>query len=332
MASLKRFRLGLVVGKFAPLHLGHLALIDHAAAQCDRLLLLSYSNPEFPGLGPERRRRWLAAVCPGHEALVLDGADAPPNSADDRTHQRHLASLLMHLQRRPDAMFASEPYVGPCAAVLSAALGHPVAPVLFDPARALVPVSATAIRARPASMLDWLPAAVRADLVPRVALLGGESTGKTTLAAALAHHWGTVWVAEYGRERWEVQGGELTEPDLLAIAIEQGRREDMAARTAAPVLVCDTSPLTTFGYAHWMHGRADPALADLADRPYTLNVLCGDDIAFHQDGSRLDAAFRTRQQAWYREQLAARGMPWIEVRGPLAARVRATVAAMPFTA
>lgn len=329
MASLKRFRLGLVVGKFAPLHLGHLALIDHAAAQCDRLLLLSYSNPEFPGLGPERRRRWLAAVCPRHEAIVLDGADAPPNSADDRTHQLYLASLLVHrLQRRPDAMFASEPYVAPCAAVLSAALGHPVTPVLFDPARALVPVSATAIRAHPASMLDWLPAAVRADLVPRVALLGGESTGKTTLAAALAHHWGTVWVAEYGRERWEVQGGELTEPDLLAIAIEQGRREDAAARTAAPVLVCDTSPLTTFGYAHWLHGRADPALADLADRPYTLNVLCGDEIAFHQDGTRLDAAFRARQQAWYREQLAARGMPWIEVRGPLAVRVRATVQAL----
>ena len=41
-----------------------------------------------------------------------------------------------------------------------------------------------------------------AEAPRRVALLGGESSGKTTLAIALAQALGTVWVPEYGRQRW----------------------------------------------------------------------------------------------------------------------------------
>lgn len=318
---MKPYRLGLVIGKFAPLHLGHLALIDHASCLSDRVLVLSWSNPELPGFGPELRRRWLADCCPQHEVVVFDGAGAPPNDAPDVQHQQHLAALLRQLDRRPDAMFASEPYVFPCATVLAEAQGHPVRPEMFDPRRLQVPVSGTRVRERPGEMLRWLPPAVRADVVPRVVLLGGESTGKTTLAAALAVRFGGTPVAEYGRERWEAQGGRLDEADLLAIAREQVRREDLAARSADPVLVCDTSPLTTFGYAHWNHGRADPALAELAERRYTLSVLCGDEIPFDQDGTRRDASFRARQQAWYRDQLAARGDRHVEVRGTVPARV-----------
>src|SRR5438105_15460655 len=45
---------------------------------------------------------------------------------------------------------------------------------------------------------------VRACLVKRVAIVGAESTGKTTLAEELARHFDTVWVPEYGREYTEV--------------------------------------------------------------------------------------------------------------------------------
>ena len=339
-----RFRLGLVVGKFSPPHLGHLWLIDQAAARCDRVLVLSYSQPEFDRCGSAARCRWLTELCPAHEVVVIDPAGLaarcavrgiahrplPPNEADDLTQQHFLAWLLGEvLQERPDAMFASEDYLAPCARVLGRAFGHPVAPVMGDPARTQVPISATRIREAPQRGLAWLPPVVRADFVPRVVLLGGESTGKTSLAAALAQHLGAPWVAEYGRELWERQGGELAETDLLAIADEQVRREDAAAAGAAPLLVCDTSPLTTLGYSLWRHGRADARLQALADRPYALTVLCGDEIPFVQDGTRQDAAFRARQQAWYREQLAQRpATRWIEVHGPLDERVAQVAAAL----
>ena len=46
----KRFAHGLVVGKFAPLHLGHEWLIRQAQEQCEQLVLLSWAYPELAGL------------------------------------------------------------------------------------------------------------------------------------------------------------------------------------------------------------------------------------------------------------------------------------------
>lgn len=54
----KRFANGLVVGKFAPLHLGHEWLIRQAQQQCEQLVLLSWAYPEFAGCEPERRANW----------------------------------------------------------------------------------------------------------------------------------------------------------------------------------------------------------------------------------------------------------------------------------
>ena len=166
------------------------------------------------------------------------------------------------------------------------------------------------------------PAPVWADWVPRVCLLGGESSGKSTLAQALAERHGTRFVAEYGRELWERQGGVLQEPDLLHIAEEQLRREDAAAAQAGAFLACDTSPLTTLFYALDQFGRADPALVALAARRYDHVVLCEPDFPFMQDGTRRDAAFRQRQTDWYIAQLAQRGITPSRVRGSVDERVR----------
>jgi NadR type nicotinamide-nucleotide adenylyltransferase len=329
------FPLGLVVGKFAPLHLGHEWLVEQAAARCDRLLVLSYTRPEFDRCGVAHRRAWLAARFPAHECLVVDErwlSDAcqarglvlrhmPDNDAPDAVQQDWLAWLLCHvLQRRPDAFFCSEDYALATARTLSRAFGKAVAAVVVDRARLHVPISASAIRNAPELARRWTAPEVAAAFVRRVALLGGESSGKTTLAAALAGALATNWVAEYGRELWERQGG-LAEPDLLKIAREQIVREDRAALTAGPWLVCDTSPLTTCGYSHWMFGRADPELARLAERPYDAIILCCPDFAFVQDGTRQDEGFRLRQHTWYLERLWCRATPWLAASGSLEQRV-----------
>ena len=52
-----RFRRGLVVGKFAPLHKGHELVIGRALADCDEVIVISYSKPELPGCSPAERGR-----------------------------------------------------------------------------------------------------------------------------------------------------------------------------------------------------------------------------------------------------------------------------------
>jgi HTH-type transcriptional regulator, transcriptional repressor of NAD biosynthesis genes len=174
--------------------------------------------------------------------------------------------------------------------------------------------------------------------VHRMALLGGESSGKTTLAAALAAHLGTLWVPEYGRELWLEQRRTLTVAELLAVAQTQVQwEEEHQARVAAtlPVarsanatkqshawLVCDTTPLTTLQYCLHDHGQAPPELHTLALRPYALTVVCEPDFAFVQDGARRSDPFRAQQHAWTLARLASQGVQPLLVHGSVQQRVQ----------
>lgn len=306
-----RFRTGLVVGKFAPLHLGHEQVIRAALAVCDRVVLLSYSRPEFPGCNPARRAAWLAGRFPETTRIVLDHATEPLpyNSDSDLTHRAFCAAILHRKLDRPiDAIFTSEDYGPGFAADLARRQGLPVTHVSIDLARNVIPVSGTALRTHIHGLRRFLAPEVYATFIKRVGILGGESTGKSTLAEALAREFGTTHVAEYGRELWLERGGQLAYDDMLAIAIEQIRREEAALLDPAThrFLFCDTTPLTTLFYSHEMFDRAVPELEALARRHYHRLILCADDFPFAQDGTRGDAAFRTKGQNWYLDHLANR--------------------------
>jgi HTH-type transcriptional repressor of NAD biosynthesis genes len=182
------------------------------------------------------------------------------------------------------------------------------------------------------------PAALAGPTVRRLCLLGGESSGKTTLAQALARELHAPCVAEYGRELWLRLGGTFDEARLLEVAREQVRREEealeqarLAARRRASAgawVVCDTSALTTLVYSLLDHGGAGAELGALARRPYDLTVLCALDFGFVQDGARRDAGFSARQQALTVKLLREFGMPWVAASGDVAQRMNAVRAAL----
>nr|WP_250901851.1 MULTISPECIES: AAA family ATPase [unclassified Dyella] len=180
--------------------------------------------------------------------------------------------------------------------------------VSVDAARTAIPVSGTAVRADIHRARSSLAPLVYGDFVRRVAILGGESTGKSTLAARLATALDTVHAAEYGRELWENKQGRLVVDDMLHIARTQVAREEQLAPTAQRLLLCDTTPLTTLLYAQAMFGHACPELEALAQRPYDEVLLCAPDAPFIQDGTRRDEAFRDWQHQWYLREFAARGI------------------------
>lgn len=332
------FHRGLVVGKFCPLHHGHELLIDTAIAQCDEVVVLSYTNPGFAHCEATARERWLAERFPGVRRLVLDaarfvdvaashgwpGEPRLPHNDDSAASHRELCAWLCHrvLKVTVDAVFTSEAYGDGFAAALTAYFRREwnhgcveVTHVCVDAARSRVPVSGTAIRAGPHAHRELLSPTVYADFVQRVCLLGGESTGKTSLAQALAGRLDTAWVPEYGRELWEAKDGNLAFDDLLAIAREQVSRERLACRAARRWLVCDTSPLTTLLYCRELFARAEPELERLARRAYDRVFLCAPDFPFVQDGTRRDEAFRQHQHQWYLRELTARGVQFQLLEG-----------------
>jgi len=203
--------------------------------------------------------------------------------------------------------------------------------VMVDRDRAAFPISATQIRSSPLDHLDWLEPCVRAYFVRRVVLIGAESTGKTTLAQALAERYGTVWVPEFGREYWErkVAGLAMDGPlpawssdEFRVIAAEQQRREDEAARHANRVLICDTNAFATGTWHERYLGHRDPAVDAIGtlDR-VDLYLLTEPDFPFVQDGWRDGESIRDWMHARFAEQLHASPTPVVRLRGPLDDRI-----------
>lgn len=341
-----RHRHGLVVGKFSPLHRGHEFLIATARAGCERVTVLSYARPERPRCDAEARAGWLTHCVPDVDVLVLDeqrlarrlhllglpARSLPHDDAPAEEHRAFVAWICLELLRvRVDAVYTSEAYGDGFAAHLSRvfAADDPadtgVVHVLVDAPRQRFPVSGTEVRSAPARWRHLVDPYVHADLVPRLCVLGGESSGKTTLAQALSGALGGALVPEYGRARWEQLRRDLTPGELEHVAATQLQQEIDAAQASPPWLVCDTSPLATLVYALLDHGRPTRRLVALSRRRYDLVVVCEPEFDFVQDGTRRDAAWRSAQHALTIELLQRRGVPFLLVSGPVDERVRAAM-------
>jgi NadR type nicotinamide-nucleotide adenylyltransferase len=164
-----------------------------------------------------------------------------------------------------------------------------------------------------------------AALPRRVAILGTASSGKTTLAAALAERYRTVWVPEYLREFVDVQGRVPVAQDQFHIASTQREREDAAARDACGYLFCDTAPLMTAVYSRHYFGGIDDQLAWLADghsRDYALTLVTAPDIPWVADGLQRECEeVSVIINRLLMEELASRTIPYVLVSGDLVQRL-----------
>jgi NadR type nicotinamide-nucleotide adenylyltransferase len=170
--------------------------------------------------------------------------------------------------------------------------------------------------------------------VKRVCLLGAESTGKTTMARALAERFDTVWVPEYGRGYTEVARppkAPWRSEELVHIAHVQGWLEDQLAGQADRFLFCDTDAFTTSVFHDVLVGGPLPVpLREAVERErYDLFLLCGTDVPFVQDGWRDDRA-RTRLEMHerYRAFLEGRGERWALLEGGHEARLEVAAQAV----
>ena len=338
---------GLVVGKFWPPHRGHQLLLETAAAQVAELLVLVYASPDSPTHPATERAQWLRELYRGDEltdgprigstplrifALSAAADGVPPDAADDHTQREFVRQWLARQGLRADIVFSSESY-GPGFA---AHLG--VAHVAVDNARVRVPTSGTQVRANAAEAVPYLHPLVAAQLgvvppapVPRVVFVGAESSGKSTLCAALAEACGTVWVPEYGRTLHEQKNGNLDYEDLLYIARRHAELEDEAAAQARGVLFCDTNAATTALYSYYYFHRCDPALRAMAavcGQRYARTFVCAPTVPFEQDGWRGPEALRSFQHGMILMQLDFFHIPYTLVAGTVEERVAQVRAAL----
>ena len=162
----------------------------------------------------------------------------------------------------------------------------------------------------------------------RILILGPESTGKSTLASALAAYFQEPWVPEVAREYLEKLDRPYAYEDLLQIGKQQMQMEDELAVNAKSYLLCDTDLRVIQVWSQHRYGKVDPwVLEELERRTYDLILLCAPDLPWQADPLREHPDLEMRQQFFeiYQQLTEASGFPWILVSGDTAKRLSTAI-------
>ncbi len=164
-----------------------------------------------------------------------------------------------------------------------------------------------------------------------VVVTGPESTGKSTLSAALAAALATRWRPEAARAYLEHLRRPYEEPDLVQIAAMQAAQEQALAADAARWLVLDTDGLVLQVWSEARYGRCDHRiLAGIAAARPALYLLTDTDLDWEPDPLREHPDPADRRRFWhqYRDAVIGSGVPWALVSGGEAERLETALAAI----
>lgn len=170
--------------------------------------------------------------------------------------------------------------------------------------------------------------------VIKVAVLGAESTGKTTLCRDLAEHFDSLWVPEYMRNylqaKWDNERHTCTWNDLLPIAQGQIDLENELALQAEHTngyLFCDTSLFELMVYANWYYGDCPKEITKAAlSHHYDLIVLTNVDIPWVADDLRDSPHQREEISVFFENQLSGYQKLFYRVGGDRKERVHQVIA------
>lgn len=172
-------------------------------------------------------------------------------------------------------------------------------------------------------------------MTPRkIAVIGGECTGKTLLCQALADALPALWVPEYLREFVDRHARVPQRADQTAILDAQREREHQAVARAAMAgvawVACDSAPIATALYSRMYF--EDDTLDDLALRhhaTYAFTLLADTDLPWEPDGAQRDGpAVRAEFDARVRGWLTRHGVPFAVVRGAGSRRLQCSLDAL----
>ena len=164
-------------------------------------------------------------------------------------------------------------------------------------------ISSTEIRKNPYKCWDSLPNIVKPYFVKKVLLIGGESTGKSTLTYNLANNYNTNYIDEAGRELSEKSGTDtlMLSEDFTEILLQQKLNEIKAIEQSNKVLFIDTDALITQFFMNFLEDSGierNKALSDAIDglNNYDLILFLEPDVKFVRDGGRSEIIERDREK------------------------------------
>ena len=313
---------GIILGKFYPLHKGHIFLIQSAINHVDELILL-IGSLKSETISGDLRFNWLQKTFPNLKIYHI--TDENPQYPHEHPNFWNIwkSSIRNFVPDKIDFLFTSEDYGDQLASIFNAT--H----ICIDKERINVPISATEIRKNPIKYWDFLSDITKPYFVKKIVLYGPESTGKTTLAKQLAEYFNTEWIPEFARIYLENKNSPVEESDIPIIAKGQLELEDKAIQKANRFLFCDTDVLVTKVYSEHYYKNCPTWIQDIAyNRQYELYLLTNNDIPHVADPLRDRADRREEMFSIFEKELILTKKPFIRITGDFNNRFKQAIEAI----
>ena len=293
--------IGLTLGKFLPFTKGHEFLIKAAMANCDYLIVLVGVDKDDP-YSFDMRKRWIRKCVSNFvqhrlcDVIIVEQEEFDKNVQKDANgtivDESYWAKWLEDTRRITDGLsiypshiFTSDLYGERIAKELNCVW------VPVDPDRETVPISATDIRNNFQRNFNMLPSYVRYDLSKVVAIVGPESTGKSTLVKRLGFFDMDAWpVPEYGRFLAVNRKNELNYTDFSIIQRTQNMMINSArSNELCPIVATDTEALITALYADiWLPNDDTSKFYEFAKKQLIDKyIVLAPTVPWVQDGYRI---------------------------------------------
>lgn len=287
------YKVGMYGGTFSPIHLGHVNNIILASKQCDKLYIVVSQSDNKDEIDINIRLNWLNEITKDMSTVEIIKISDHSKDKENTNWEIGRDDVIRQIGS-PDAVFAGSDYENKNIWETL----YPNSKIIYIP-RDEINISSTMIRENPYKYFEYLPRCVQKYYTKRICIIGGESTGKSTLASNLANYYNTSYVKEAGRFVCEECGGldNMTPNDYFNILFKQKELEKEAFNRANKVLIIDTESLTTLFFYKMCFENTDKfdtnfellAKSISSNNKYDLYLfLEPEGVDFIDDGFRLD--------------------------------------------
>lgn len=322
-----KYKVGMYGGSFDPLHIGHIHDIIRAASMCEELYVMISWCEGRESTSKELRYRWIlnsTKHLPNVKIILIEDKAVSKEEYNTDYYWKKGAQDIKDTIGKPlDAVFCGSDYYGTNR---FESLYCPESEVVyFD--RTEVPISSTDIREWALGNWDYIPDVCKDYYTQKVLIVGGESTGKSTLVQNLALAYNTNFVSEVGRDTCEYAGGEeyMIAEDLYENILRQKLNVMEAAKHSNRILFVDTDALTTMFYGDFLldnrkleHCYCDVLATGVTNiTKWDLVLFLEPDVDFVQDGTRSEeiASDRVKYSNQIKELFDMHCVPYICING-----------------
>ena len=284
------YNVGMYGGAFNPLHIKHVSCIIKAATMCRELYIVISHAAKYETIDIKVKYRWIYKVTKhlsNVKILILEDNTESKISYTENLWDNDCRKVKEMIGKHIDVVFCGSDYD-------ENSFWNRCYPdsdfVVFERDKY---ISSTEIRKDIYGHWEWLPAEVRPYFVKKVLLIGGESTGKSTLTINLAKYYNTNFVEEVGRELSELSGTDkmMLSEDYVRILLEHKHKEMRLKESSNKLLFIDTDCLITKFYMAFLNDEGIENNTLLADaiakvNDYDLILFLEPDVEFVQDGTR----------------------------------------------